>query len=84
MSVLLGNLILEYNVDRLQAGTLKIFLSSKKKWLLEFLDRPDVGYTTPGRKDHWYVGKHEGQRQHIQKRYLFRKIRDPVLPAAAH
>ena len=62
LSVLRGNSILEYNVKPVQAGTLKLFLRSEQKWLLEFLDRPDISYTTPGRNDHCYVGKVEGQR----------------------
>ena len=30
------------------------------KWLKEFIDRPDISYMNPGRKDHRYVGKKDG------------------------
>ena len=55
LPVLPGNLILEYNTNPVQAGTLKLFLRRNKKWLLKFLDRPDISYTTPGRKDNWRI-----------------------------
>ena len=37
--------------------------SDEKEWLMEFLNRSNITYTNPGRKDHAYVGKLEGQRQ---------------------
>ena len=46
------------------------------KWLKEFLDRPDISYMNPGRKDHVYVGKKDGVKVYEQKRYLLWKIRD--------
>ena len=48
----------------------------EREWLIEFLDRSDISYTTPGRKDHVYVGKINGEKQYQQKRYLLWKLRD--------
>ena len=48
----------------------------EREWLIEFLDRSDTSYTTPGRKDHVYVGKIKGEKQYQQKRYLLWKLRD--------
>ena len=31
------------------------------EWLLEFMERPDVTYTNPGRKDQRYIGKEKGK-----------------------
>ena len=45
-------------------------------WLKEFLDRPDILYMNPGRKDHVYVGKKDGVKVYEQKRYLLWKIQD--------
>ena len=35
----------------------------EKQWLETFLSRSDVIYTNPGRKDHVYVGKIDGERR---------------------
>ena len=48
----------------------------KENWLKELLDRSDVSYTTPGRKDHIYVGKVNGVKKYEQKRYLLWNLRD--------
>ena len=45
-------------------------------WLKEFLDRPDILYMNPGRKDHVNVRKKDGVKVYEQKRYLLWKIRD--------
>ena len=58
-------------------GKKKDELSDKElKWLKEFLDRPDISYMNPGRKDHMYVGKKDGVKLFEQKLYLLQKIRD--------
>ena len=31
------------------------------EWLLEFMERPNVTYTSPGRKDKRYIGKENGK-----------------------
>ena len=46
------------------------------KWVKEFLDRPDISYMNPERKDHVCVGKMDGANVYEQKRYLLWKIQD--------
>ena len=41
-----------------------------------FLERSDITYTTPGRRDNFYVGMNGGKWEHKLKRYLFWKLRD--------
>ena len=43
---------------------------SEKEWLKNFLDKHNITYVTPGRKDYRYVGKVDGKSQYVQKRYL--------------
>ena len=44
-----------------KSGKKKYELSDEElKWLKDFLDRPDISYMNPGRKDHVYVGKKDG------------------------
>ena len=50
----------------------------EKKWLIEFLDRSDMTYTTPGRRDNVYIGKENGEKQYVQKRYLLWPLKDIV------
>ena len=50
--------------------------TDEEKWLHEFLDRGDISYVNPGRADNVYVGKREGKRQYIQKRFLLWTLRD--------
>jgi len=46
-------------------------------WMKETLERPDLTYITPGRKDNVYIGKDSnGVKQYIQKRYLLWTLRD--------
>ena len=40
------------------------------------MDGADITYTTPGRKDHVYVGKLDGVKQYSQKKYLLWTIID--------
>jgi len=39
-------------------------------WLEEFTNRPDIIYTTPGKKDQVYMGKVDGEKVFKQKRYF--------------
>ena len=56
---------------QLKAGRPKNEMTeSEKEWLKNLLDKPDITYVTPGRKDHRYVGKVDGKRQYVQNRYL--------------
>ena len=45
-------------------------------WLTEFLDRGDISYITPSRKDHVDTGIIDGVKQYVQKRYLRWNLRD--------
>ena len=39
-------------------GRPKLILNdAEKDWLKNFFDRPDISYTTPGRRDQVYIGK---------------------------
>ena len=49
---------------------------SEKEWLKTFLDKHDIRYITPGRKDYRYVGKVDGKSQCVQKRYLMWTLND--------
>ena len=51
-------------------------IDEELEWLKEFLDRPDISYMNPGKKDHVYVGKKNGVKVYEQKRYFLWKIRD--------
>lgn len=48
----------------------KILSNDEKGFLLEWLDKPDITYTNPGRKDNIYVGKLDGVSQYKTKKYL--------------
>ena len=48
----------------------------EEEWLHEFLDRGDISYINPGRKDNVYIGKKDGKSQYVQKRYLLWKLHD--------
>ena len=50
----------------------------EQEWLVNVFDRPDITYLNPGRKDkdNVYVGKKDGKREHVQKRYLLWTLRD--------
>ena len=41
-----------------------------------FLDKLDITYVTPGRKDHRYVEKVDGKSQYVRKRYLMWTLND--------
>ena len=42
------------------------------------LEIPDMTYTNPGRKDNVYIGKIDGERYYVQKRYLLWNLRDAL------
>ena len=48
----------------------------ENQWLVQFLNRPDISYTTPARKDNVYLGKFDKVKKFAQKRYLLWSIRD--------
>ena len=47
---------------------------SEKEWLKNVLDKSDISYVTPGRKDIRYIGKVDGKNQYFQKRYLMWRL----------
>ena len=52
------------------------FSADEIEWLLEFMERPDVTYTNPGRKDQRYIGKENGKSKFVPIRYLLWTLRD--------
>ena len=48
----------------------------EKQRIVDTLDRADLTYVNPGRKDHVYIGKKDRKRQYCQKRYLLWNLRD--------
>ena len=71
ISALENKFKLRINPNQSKAGRPKKELTeSEKEWLKNFLDKPDIIYVIPGRKDHRYVGKIDGKSQYVQKRYL--------------
>ena len=51
--------------------------SEKRNFLLQFLERQDISYTAPGKKDQVYMGKdEEGNSVFKPKRYLLHPIRE--------
>ena len=45
--------------------------TDEQSWLLYFLDRFDVTYTTPGKRDQVYIGKTDGEKLYKTNKYLF-------------
>ena len=50
--------------------------ADKTEWLLEFMEKDDVTYTNPGRKDQRYIGKENGKSKFVPIRYLLWTLRD--------
>ena len=51
-------------------GRPKSILDADKSWLIDFLDRPDITYTMPGKRDQVYMGKVNGKKVYETKKYL--------------
>ena len=47
-----------------------VLSEEEKEWLLTFFNRPDITYINPDRKDNMNIGKENGIRRCVQKRYL--------------
>ena len=45
-------------------------------WLSEFMKRPDITYTNPGKKDQRYIGKKDDKSMFVPIGYLLWTIRD--------
>lgn len=70
------NLRIQYD-NRISPGRPKNELSEEEReWLESFFERPDITYTTPGRKDQRYLGKKDGESQYTQVRYLLWNLQD--------
>ena len=48
----------------------QILDADEKSWLIDFLDRPDITYTMPGKKEQVYMGKVNGKKVYETKKYL--------------
>ena len=58
ISALANKFELRIKLTQSKAGRPKNELTeSEKEWVKNFLDKPDITYVTPGRKDHRYVAK---------------------------
>ena len=68
---------LRINLVKNSGGRLRKDLSDEQKqWLRNVLDRSDLSIVNPGKKDHVYIGKSNGERKYEQKRYLLWPLRD--------
>ena len=77
ISTLANKFKLRIKPTLLKTGRAKIELTeSEKEWLKNVLDKSDIAYVTPGRKDHNYVGKVDGKIQYVQKRYSMWTLND--------
>ena len=45
---------------------------------MEVFERSDLTYTNPGRRDHVYTGKVNGEKKYVQNRYLLWSLRDAL------
>ena len=60
-----------------KSGRKNNFLSEEEQqWVLNFSDRANISYTTPGRRENVYIGVFNKVKKYAQKRYLLWKIRD--------
>ena len=50
----------------------------QENFLLDVFEGSDMTYTTPGGKDNIYIGKIDGEKTFLQKRYLFWNLRDTL------
>ena len=52
----------------------------KEEWIENLIERSDIAYATPGRRDTIYIGIDGGKREYKQKRHLLWKLRDLLSP----
>jgi len=48
------------------------------EWLKNYMERPEMTYINPGKKDNVYVGKVNGKSSFVQKQYLLWTLRDTL------
>ena len=72
ITVLANKFKLRIKLTQSKAGRPKNELTgSGKEWLKNVLDKPDITYVTPGRKDHRYVEKVDGKSQYVQIKVFY-------------
>ena len=54
----------------------KELTDEEEQWIRYSLDRADLTYVKPKRKDHVYIGKKDEELQYRQKRYLLWNLQD--------
>ena len=69
---------LRINLQQNRGRPRKELNEEEKIWLIEFLNRSDISYTNPGRKDHVHIGKIDGESKYKQKQYLLWSLREIV------
>ena len=62
--------------NKKRGRTEKVINDEQTAYLDEFFERPDITYINPGRKDHVYLGKVDGEKTYAQKRYLLWTLRE--------
>ena len=55
-------------MNKKKSSKAKEVTDEEKQWIRYSLDRADFTYVNPGRKDHAYIGKKDGERQYCHKR----------------
>ena len=77
---ILGSLTKKYQLrivtNQKRGRKAKKLTHEKKQWIWYSLDRADLTYVNPGKKDHVYIEKKDGERQYCQKRYLLWNLQD--------
>ena len=69
---------LRINLKEKRGRPRKELTEREKIRLVEFLDRSDISYNNPGRKDSVYIGKINGESLYMQKKYLLWPLREIV------
>ena len=81
-SKVLSNLAKRYELriqyQKKRGPKAKHLISDQEDWLMEVFERSDLTYTNPGRRDHVYTGKSNGEKQYVQKRYLLWSLHDAL------
>ena len=81
-TAVIGNLARKYNLKielkETRGRKAKVLTEEQEEWLIDYLERPEMTYTNPGRKDNVYIGKIDGEKQYLQKRYLLWTLRDAL------
>lgn len=76
----LSNLVKKYELriqlnGKKRGRKAKTLTQEQDEWLFDVLERSDMTYTNPGRKNHVYMGKLNGEKIYEQKKYLLWSLR---------